>query len=138
LGPCRLGLCGHRCGRGRGNQRQPEAAHAGRKVYVIRSATTGGPATRNDDQTDYSIAVLVVERYTDAGDPSREWIDERVDWVHDMIFNPFDFRTPPSWNPFLRTIGGDVLVCDLNKLIAGGKLFWSVVGFSFEEIKTVE
>jgi hypothetical protein len=59
--------------------------HKGRKVYVFPSAYTGNPATRSEDQNDYSIVVLIVERYTGAGDPTDVWVDERVEWVEWLL-----------------------------------------------------
>ena len=61
------------------------ATHTGRKVYVFPSTYTGVPATRADDQNDYGLVVIVVERYTLAGDPPDEWIDERVTWCEWLL-----------------------------------------------------
>lgn len=61
------------------------ATLAGRKVYVMRSAFTGGPVNRTEDQDDYTIALMVVERYAGQGPPPEEWIDERVEWCEWLL-----------------------------------------------------
>jgi hypothetical protein len=61
------------------------ATHEGRKVYVFPSATASPePATRGEDVFDYTLAFMVIERFTAAdgmGDPAEAWVDERVAWV---------------------------------------------------------
>lgn len=57
------------------------AATGGRKVYVFPLSTAGQLVTRTEDQNDYALGLWVIERYTDAGDPTEEWLDTRVEWV---------------------------------------------------------
>ncbi|MBX3397489.1 MAG: hypothetical protein KF873_02000 [Gemmataceae bacterium] len=39
---------------------------------------------RNTTRDEYEFLVLVLERYTGAGDPTRDWTDERNDFVADL------------------------------------------------------
>jgi hypothetical protein len=76
------------------------------------------------------VACLVVERYADAaGDAPKLWTAERVDFVHDEIVKALRFTRsgPPSWNKKLTTLGARVQVCDVEKLVTGGKLFYRLV-----------
>lgn len=64
------------------------AKHKGRKVYVFPSSYTGGPATRAEDQNDYTLAVVVAEVYRGGGDPPDDWIDARalfVEWLANTV-----------------------------------------------------
>lgn len=61
------------------------ATLTGRKVYVFRSAYARAPATRGEDQGDYTLQVMVVERYADPGDPTEPWVDERVDFCDQLV-----------------------------------------------------
>lgn len=109
----------------------------GRKVYVMPTGYDNGAATRGEDEFVHEVSVLVVERYTDAGDPTTSWIDTRVDWVYDYIVNGFDYSHdgPPSWNKKLITLSAAVQVCDVEKLVSGGKMFYSMVDLVFSEIR---
>jgi len=70
------------------------ATHAGRKVYVFRSAYAEVPVTRDEDQGDYTIAVMVVERYAGQGHPPESWVDARVDWCEWLVNLLGDARGP--------------------------------------------
>ena len=107
-----------------------------RRVVVFPVGYSSAYANDAEDAYSHEVQTLIVERYAAAGDPTRDWIDERVDWVHEQIFQGWDFRASPSWNTYLRTISADVLVCDLSKLVTN-KLFWSVVGHTFEEHRSI-
>lgn len=66
------------------------SSHAGRKVYVMRAAIRGEPATRADDANDYAFGLYVVERYAGQGDPPEEWIDARIEfctWLLNLVGN---------------------------------------------------
>jgi hypothetical protein len=93
---------------------------------------------RGRDLYTHRISCLVVERYLDPGDPPRDWTAERVDFVHTRIVKGLRFTRSgsPSWNPLLVTLGGSVQICDLEKLVTGGKLFYSLVALEFEELVT--
>lgn len=108
----------------------------GRRVVVFPTRYGLQAETRGEDGYTHEVTVLAAERYPDAGDPTRDWLDERVDWVHEQVVKGFDFGRdgPPAWNPMLYTLSADVQVLDLEKLLGGGKLFYAVVEFQFLEL----
>jgi hypothetical protein len=65
----------------------------GRKVYVFRAGRADEPADRSEDQNDYGMLVLVVERWTEQGDVPEEMIDEFVAWVEWLLKTVGDART---------------------------------------------
>lgn len=73
----------------------------GRGVYVFRSERADQPATRDEDQHDYTLVVWVIEKYPDAGDPPDEWVDERVNWVEWLL----DLLGDPRGERLLATAG---------------------------------
>lgn len=107
-----------------------------RRVVIFPVSYSSAYENHAEDLYTHGIQVLVAERYTDAGDPSRDWIDERVNWTFTEIVQAFDFRDRPTFNPNVRTISQDVIICDVARLLSGGKLFWSVVNHVFEETRT--
>lgn len=58
---------------------------AGRQVWVFPSAYSGGPATRGDDQNDYTIVVTVAELYTAAGPIDPLWVRARIAWCEWLL-----------------------------------------------------
>lgn len=115
----------------------PTLKLVGRKVYVMPTGYDNGPVTRGEDEFTHNVSVLVVERYTDAGDPATAWIDTRVDFVYDHIVQGFDYSHdgPASFNKKLVTLSAAVQVCDVEKLVSGGKMFYSLTELVFSEIR---
>lgn len=117
-----------------GDPGNAEAKLTGRQAYVFPTRYAFEPQQQGEDGITHEVSVLVVERYTDAGDPPKEWTDERVDFVYQQIVQGFNYsRTRPSWNRKLVRHSADVEVCDVQKLATGGKLFYSLVNLVFEE-----
>ncbi len=116
---------------------RPETKLVGRKVFLFPTHYDNGPTTRGEDEFIHNVSALVVERYTDdAGDPPTDWTDDRVDFVYNQIVQGFDFgRESPSWNRKLTTLSANVMVCDVEKLTSGGKLFYSLTELVFSEIR---
>lgn len=54
------------------------------RVYWV-SHQDGGPVSRRADAELIGVGVLVVERYTTAGEATPAWIDERVKWVGEVV-----------------------------------------------------
>jgi hypothetical protein len=106
-----------------------------RRVIVMPVDYDSRYGSKGEDIFTHEIQTLVVERYAPAGDPTRAWIDDRVDFTYTYIAQGFDFRSPPTWNRKLRTLATDVMVVDLAKLIGAGKLFFSLVTHTFEEFR---
>lgn len=109
----------------------------GRRVVIYPTHDSNDPASRGEDEWTHNVTVDVFERYTDAGDPTVEWIDRRVDFVTTQIVDGFDFSHtgPPSWNKKLLTLSYDRLLCDPAKLVGSNKLFFSRVELVFSEIR---
>lgn len=112
----------------------PNLKLVGRKVYVFPTHYDNGPEVRGRDEYLHDVSVLVVERYPDAGDPPTEWTDERVDFVYEYVVEGFDYsRDRASFNAHLVTLSANVMVCDIEKLTSGGKLFYSLTEIQFSE-----
>jgi hypothetical protein len=96
-------------------------------------------ATRAEDEYTHRVACLVVERYADAaGDAPKLWTAERVDFVHDQIVKALRFTRggPAELEPEAPDPRRAVEVCDVEKLMTGGKLFYSLVELEFVELVT--
>lgn len=111
--------------------------HAGRKVYVFRSAVLGVPVSREHDQDDYEIGLLVVEKPTDAGDPDEAWVDQRVEfcqWLLDTVGNAREVRLlPASASGGLWPQAAQIdVVCDVEEL-SERKLFVSLLTVTYRE-----
>ena len=109
----------------------------GRRVVIFPTKYGFQAADRGENEYQHEVSVLTVERYPDAGDPPTEWTDERVDFVHTRIVDGFDYSHdgPPSWNRKLVTLSADVQVTNVEKLVTGGKLFYSLVDLVFLELR---
>ncbi len=117
---------------------------SGRRVTIaptLPNSYSYEPETRGKDRYTHRISVLVEKRYTDAGDPTRAWLDTEVDWVYTNIVLMFDFDkrdgNGPTFNRQLVTLFADVQLFDLTDLLAHGKLFSSQVDIVFQELVDV-
>lgn len=111
----------------------------GRQVVFFPPGYDWRSADRAEDEYTHHVLCLVVERYTAAaGDPPKLWTAERVDFVHDRIVKGLRFTRggPPSWNRFLLTDAASVQTCDVQKLVSGGRLFYSLTELEFTEYVT--
>jgi hypothetical protein len=109
----------------------------GRKVYVFPVRYSDAPASRAENLTDYTVAVLVVERYEDAGEPTDEWIDERVNFA-ESVYHALDFgggedllAVESTREVWCET--ADAPVYDV-EMLSTKKLFWAELEFLFREI----
>lgn len=113
---------------------------SGRRVYVFPARYTDEPADRGEQLTGYTIAVLVAERFTDPGQPTVAWVDERVEFVESEIYDLVG--NYGSNVPFLEVTGhgkiwaetADATVYD-PEMLATKKLFWAELEFTLREIK---
>lgn len=108
----------------------------GRQVVFFPTRYAWEPGTRGNEDYTHHVTCLVTERYTDQGDPPRDWTAARVDFVHERIVKGLRFRRggPPAWNPMLLTLGATVEVLDAAKLVGSGKLFYAIVELEFLEL----
>lgn len=118
----------------------PDDSPSGRVVFVApASYRSEGPVTRATDLNDYRYAVLVVERYTDAGDPTEEWLSERAAFVQESVYDVLQNvgldraeNTAALLNSFWCETAEVTVVYDLEALTEH-KLFWSEIEFTFRE-----
>lgn len=109
----------------------------GRRVFFFPAGYDNRPATRGHDDYTHRITCLVVEKYPDAGDPPREWIDERVDFVHTQVVQGLDFsRAPPSFNRQVLTLSADVPAVYDAEMLTTKKQFWCAVELVFVEFRS--
>lgn len=119
----------------------------GRRVTIAPATDVGAYSyeghTRGKDLYTHRVSVLTEERYPESlsGDPTRDWLDERVNWVYTNVVQLFDFDkrdgNGPSFNRLLATLTIDVQVFDMEDLLSRGKLFSSQVDFVFQELVSV-
>jgi hypothetical protein len=110
----------------------------GRRVYVFPLRYSDSPASRTENLTDYGVGVVVAERYADSGVPGKDWADERVTFVEEVVYSALDFGGDKDVlvvgaHKGLWTETADVTVYDpvaLNK----DHLFWSELAFGFNEV----
>jgi hypothetical protein len=117
---------------------------AGRKVFVLPVSYTGSPVTRREDADDYALAVVVVERFPaeSAGDPDEAWVDERVEWVEDLLnllgnargANLLADPGDPTSGLWPETAEATA-VCDLEDLMEK-KVFLAVLNVTYREHAT--
>ncbi len=108
----------------------------GRQVYVFPMPYTATPQTRETQLRDYLVKVLVVEQYSAAeGDPPTAWIDERVNFCEQVVFNPLmnpQLVIASQWFPPLETEGTVDVLYD-QPALQENKAFWSVMTLPFQE-----
>jgi hypothetical protein len=63
----------------------------GRHVILFPGTYVNEPATRGEDQWTYTIHVLIVERFTAAGEPTVAQMDTLVDFVEATVANTIDY-----------------------------------------------
>jgi hypothetical protein len=108
----------------------------GRRVYFFPVSYLNNPATRLDDEWSYSITGLVMERYTGPGSPPKDWIDERVLFVQNVVSGAVDFvhgdLLPLPGRGVSFTNLNNVAVFDADKLNTQ-KTFWSEITLELRE-----
>jgi hypothetical protein len=111
---------------------------SGRKIYVFPVNYNNGPATRGENEWVYSIQVTTIERYETAGEPDTAWVDTRVEFVQEKVFDRLGFdRTLLVFGTTreLVTQSQEVNVYDESAL-SQHKVFRSDVVFEFRETLT--
>ena len=106
----------------------------GRKVYVFpASYANPEPSSRSEDFYDYAVAVMVSERYEDAGRVPNSWVDDRIAFTRDKVYEPLsDARTLLILGTLYPLTAEVDPVYDVDEL-RSRKLFVSVVNFTFRE-----
>lgn len=113
------------------------SSDTGRKVVFFPRTFRNDAATRSEDENVYGVVCVVFERFTDAGPPTRSWVDARVLFVQDIVSGTNDYvhnalmdlpGTRAAW-----TATNNVNIYDPERLDSQ-KVFWSEVEFEFREI----
>ncbi len=108
---------------------------AGRRLYVFPAKYASlEPANRGEDLREYTVPMLAVERFTDAGLPDRDWLDERVNWVEEMIWQLCE--NPRDATPLLGTLWPQTSDVDTYdpEMLNQKKCFWSEIEIVFREV----
>lgn len=70
----------------------------GRRVYVFPIGKREvEKITRTETEWAYRLAVLTVEKCPDPGLPSDAWMDERVEFVGEKVFDVLNVDDPDDW-----------------------------------------
>jgi len=106
----------------------------GRQVRVYPLRYTDSPAARGsldggEAINEHTIGVTVAERYTDAGKPTVAWMDERVAFAKEKIYDLLSDRLPGVSNSV--TLEANVVsVYDIG-ILGDNRVFWSEMEFVF-------
>lgn len=112
-----------------------EPVHTGRQVYVFPGPYTTTLYTRGDQWRGYTLRALMVERYVDAGDVPDEWIDERVSFFEQGVFNLLanqGLTLIDEMAPALDETATIDLLYDVDMLLKL-KTFWCLATFPYAE-----
>ncbi len=97
-------------------------------------------ATRAEDYYDTDFNIVVSERYTTPEVIPLVWIDERVSWVENLVFDVLY----PANRPLILTVGSDQYWCQyVNRTVIADmgylqehKVFWSELEGSFRRLRS--
>lgn len=115
------------------------ASLAGRKVWLFPVHYTDGVASRGENLTDYTIAAIIAERYTGSEpEPPKEWIDERVAFVEQVVYGGCDFGDSvaalvPGTGREVYTQTMDAPVYDVEQL-SKKQIFWAELELGLQEV----
>ena len=106
----------------------------GRKVIVFGTGFREAErVSRTEVVNEYDVTVVVVERFEDKGVPLKEWLDERVYFVEQELFNRLNVDQPGELllgSLWAETV--DVPECPDPDLVLR-KIFWAEVAVSYRE-----
>lgn len=109
---------------------------AGRQVFVFPGPYDAAQLDRAGQWRTYTLRVLVVERYTaGAGPVPAAWLDERVRFAQDAVFNRLadqSLKLVGQMTPDPETPAAVDVLYDPDVLLQH-KTFWSVMTFTFVE-----
>ncbi len=109
-----------------------------RHVWIFPATFASAPENRGEDSQTYRVAIVVAERCTDPGEPSKEWTDERVTFAQEKVYDALDFaRAPLTFETTrqLLTTSGELAVYDPDRLQRG--VFWAEMTLEFRELKVI-
>jgi hypothetical protein len=105
------------------------------KVFVVPMSKPSKLETRDNDTNDYRLGLVFVEQCTDAGRPSKEWMDLRVTAVDAAMDRFGDMRQAlETENGLLWAQEAETsLVFDPDLYVAQGA-FWSQAAITLREV----
>lgn len=111
---------------------------SGTSVYIFSlPKTTVGAVSRAKELQEYKVAIVIVERYTEAAADDEEavpeeWLQDRKSWVEDYVFDVLNSKgmRPLSMWPNRCEWTTDV---DWQQL-RSNKVFWSEIEVDYREI----
>ncbi len=109
-----------------------------RHVWIFPATFASSPENRGEDALTYRVGVIVAERYTDPGEPTKAWTDARVTFSQEKVYDALDFARNPlvyTGSRGMRTTSGEMMVYDPDRLQRG--LFWCEMTLEFLDIKPV-
>lgn len=109
----------------------------GRHVFIFPRDYENSPATRGEDSWTHQIGIVVAEKYDDPGEPPIAWMDERVLFVQEYVFNPLDFARSPqivAGGLGLITQTSTVSVYNSERM-ESDHMFWSEIALTFTELR---
>lgn len=109
----------------------------GLKVHVFPTAyLTPESATRAEDYVDAECVVVTAERYTANGKPTKAWLDTRVGYVDQYIFDLVrQIEQPLVGGSFWNRRADVACVFDL-KMLRQHKVFWSEVEVTYRRLRS--
>ncbi len=128
---------------------------AARTVFVMPAGYSQiAAATKTEDLSEYTVAVVVVDRFTvdDLPTATDEWADELSAWVEANVFAPLnvigvrlaeDVPVGMDPSPLLATADDEGLHCESATVdmeydpdaLQQFQLFWSEMTFAFREVR---
>jgi hypothetical protein len=111
------------------------ATITGRKVYVFPAGYgQAGTVTRGEDENEYRVSVIIMERYTDEGAVPKAWLNARVLWVQNSLYVPLtDARAASILGESWPETGDVTTVYDLD-VLRDYKVFLSEIEIAYREI----
>jgi hypothetical protein len=100
-------------------------------VYVIPIRKAGSLQSRNKDNEDYTFSVIFIQKFTDAGRPTKEWMDDRVTIVAGIEDDIGDIRNPISG---LWAEESEVSLIFDPGMYDANHAFWSVMTITLREV----
>lgn len=106
-------------------------------IFPVKYEDTS-KSTRIESENDVMGCIVITERWTPAGKPTKQWIDDRVNLVQEAIFEPLNKIEIP-----LLIVQGseywpiEVKVTSVYDIVymRKHKVFWSEVEYTFRKLR---
>lgn len=117
--------------------RTPIGKITGKNLWLFPGIyTDNGPSDRTANVYDLTINAVFAEKYTDDGIPPDEWVEDRIEYVENNIFNVFsEDQTLYGTQTNYWSQGATINVLYDAEMLDEHKLFWSELEFVFRKLK---